>query len=96
MEFTHFTHLAVRSMSEYLVLRFDYTTADIEKNTFCGETPDPVHFAMPEPPVELEPMVLTVIMVNCGLSRMSLLSVHDCRTTIRIFLNWLKERRHYD
>ena len=49
------------TQSEYLVLEFTYTTAEIEGNRFCGETPDPVYFAMPEPPIEAAPVTLTVI-----------------------------------
>lgn len=45
----------------YLVLQFSYTTAEIEESRFTGETPDPLYFAMPKPPIEVPPLVLTVI-----------------------------------
>ena len=47
--------------SEYLVLQFSYTTAEIEESRFSGETPNPLYFAMPQSPIEVSPMVLTVI-----------------------------------
>lgn len=47
--------------SEYLVLQFSYTTAEIEEHRFFGETPDPLYFAMPQPPDEVLPIVLRVI-----------------------------------
>ena len=47
--------------TEYAVTRFEYTTAEIEANTFYGETPNPAYFAMPEPPVEFVPVTLAVI-----------------------------------
>ena len=46
---------------EYLVLQFSYTTAEIEESRFSGEIPDPLYFAMPQPPIEVTPIVLTVI-----------------------------------
>jgi hypothetical protein len=46
---------------EYLALQFSYTTAEIEESRFFGETPDPFYFAMPQPPDEVLPIVLTVI-----------------------------------
>jgi len=47
--------------SEYLVLQFSYTTAEIEESRFSGETPNPLYFATPQPPVKVAPIVLTVI-----------------------------------
>jgi len=47
--------------SEYLVLQFSYTTAEIEGSRFSGETPNPLYFVMPQPPMEVPPLVLTVI-----------------------------------
>jgi hypothetical protein len=50
------------AQSEYLVLQFSYTTAEIEESRFSGETPDPFHFTAPQPPPEESPLlVLTVI-----------------------------------
>jgi len=46
---------------EYLVLQFSYTTAQIEESRFSGDTPNPLYFAMPQPPIEVSPVVLTVI-----------------------------------
>jgi hypothetical protein len=47
--------------SDYLVLEFNYTTADIEQNSFSGETPNPVYFAESEPPEKFSPITLKVI-----------------------------------
>lgn len=50
------------AQSEYLVLQFSYTTAEIEKSRFSGEVPDSFHFAVPQPPMEENsPLVFTVI-----------------------------------
>jgi hypothetical protein len=49
------------AQSEYLVLLFSYTTAQIEESRFSGDTPNPLYFVMPQPPIEVSPMVLTVI-----------------------------------
>jgi hypothetical protein len=49
------------AQAEYLVLQFSYTTGDIEGTRFSGEIPDPFYFVTPQPPVEIQPVVLTVI-----------------------------------
>jgi hypothetical protein len=50
------------AQSEYLVLQFSYTTAEIQETKFSGETPDPFRFAAPQlPPEENLPVVVTVI-----------------------------------
>ena len=49
------------AQSEYLVLQFSYTTAEIEESRFFGETSNPLYFAMLQPPAEMHPVVLTVI-----------------------------------
>ena len=49
------------AQSEYLILQFSYTTADIEESRFSGETPNPLYFVMPQLITEVSPMVLTVI-----------------------------------
>jgi hypothetical protein len=50
------------AQSEYLVLQFSYTTAEIQENKFSGETPDPFRFAASQrPPEEISPVIVTVI-----------------------------------
>ena len=49
------------AQSEYIVLQFSYTTAEIEESRFSGETPDPFYFAIPQAPVKVHPVVFTVI-----------------------------------
>ena len=47
--------------SKYLVLQLDYTTAEVEDNMFCGEIPNAVYFAAPQPPTEVAPVVLIIV-----------------------------------
>ena len=46
---------------EFDISRINYTTAEVEMNWFSGENPDPFYFVMYESPIEMSPMVLTVI-----------------------------------
>jgi len=52
---------STNAQSEYLVFQFNYTTAEIERLRFFGEVSGPLYYAISQPPVEVRPMVLTVI-----------------------------------
>jgi len=52
---------STNAQSEYLVLQFNYTTAEIERLRFFGEVSGPLYYGVYQPSVEIRPAVFTVI-----------------------------------
>lgn len=52
---------STNAQSEYLILQFNYTTAEVERLRFFGEVSGPLYYDVSQPPVEICPAVFTVI-----------------------------------
>lgn len=52
---------STNAQSEYLILQFNYTTAEIERLRFFGEISGPLYYGVYQPSVNVRPMVFTVI-----------------------------------
>jgi hypothetical protein len=46
---------------DYVSFEINYTTAEIAAHRLSGGTPDPFHFASPEPVTDIAPTILAVI-----------------------------------